>query len=98
MAMEIFDSSFIKLQEAISKATKRQAVIAQNIANLNNPDYKALEFNDVLNKAVTRANSKVVLEEEMAALAKNSAENAAYAKILTSKLSALHFVVTQGKH
>ena len=98
MAMDIFDNTFMKLQDGISKATKRQAVISQNIANLNNPDYQALEFNDVLNKAVKRANGKVVLEEEMAALAKNTDENAAYVKLLTSKLSALHFVVTQGKH
>jgi flagellar basal-body rod protein FlgB len=98
MAMEIFDSTFMKLQEGISKATKRQSVISQNIANLNNPDYQALEFNDVLNKAVKRVNSKVVLEEEMADLAKNSEQNAAYVKLLTAKLSALHFVVTQGKH
>jgi flagellar basal body rod protein FlgB len=98
MAMEIFDSTFMRLQDGISKATKRQAVITQNIANLNNPDYQALEFDNVLNKAVKRANNKVVLEEEMAALSKNTAENAAYVKLMTSKLSALHFVVTQGKH
>jgi flagellar basal-body rod protein FlgB len=98
MVIEIFDSTFVDLQDAISKATKRQAVIAQNIANLKTPNYEAMEFDEVLNKAVKRADKKVVIEEEMAALAKNSNENAAYVKLLTAKLSALHFVVTQGKH
>ncbi len=97
MAMEIFDDTFVRLQQSINKATMKQSVIAQNIANVNNPSYEALEFNDVLNKAVKRANKKVVLEEEMADLSKNSLEHSAYVKLLTLKMSVLHTVTTQGK-
>jgi len=97
MAMEIFDNTLVRLQQSIDRATKKQAVIAQNIANINNPDYEALEFNEVLNKAVKRANNKVVLEDEMAALSKNSIEHSAYVKLFASKINILHTVVTQGK-
>jgi flagellar basal body rod protein FlgB len=51
----------------------------------------------VLNKAVKRADKKVVLEEEMAALSKNATEHSAYVKLLTMKMSVLHNVTTQGK-
>jgi flagellar basal body rod protein FlgB len=97
MAMEIFDSTFVRLQEGITKVTKKQAVIAQNIANINNPDYVAQDFDEVLNKAVKRVNKKVILEEEMAALSKNSTEHSAYVKLLTLKMGVLHTVSTQGK-
>ena len=95
--MEIFDDTFVRLQESIDRATKKQAVIAQNIANLNNPNYEPLEFDDVLNKAVKRADKKLVLEEEMAALSKNSIEHSAYVKLLASKISVIRTVVTQGR-
>jgi len=97
MPMEIFDDTFVRLQESIDRATKKQAVIAQNIANLNNPNYEPLEFDDVLNKAVKRADKKLVLEEEMAALSKNSIEHSAYVKLLASKISVIRTVVTQGR-
>lgn len=97
MGIELFDGTVDNLQHGIEKATKKQAVIAQNIANINNPDYEALEFDDVLNKAVKRANKKVVLEEELATLSRNSMEHSAYVKLLASKMNVLHTVVTQGR-
>jgi flagellar basal body rod protein FlgB len=97
MAMEIFDDTFITLQRAVDRATKKQAVIAQNIANINNPQYAALEFDEVLDKAVKRTNSKLVIEEEMAALSRNSIEHSAYIKLLTSKINVIRTVATQGR-
>jgi flagellar basal body rod protein FlgB len=97
MIYEVFDATIVNLQDGIEKATKKQAVIAQNIANINNPDYQALEFDEVLNRAVERANGKVVLEEELAALSKNSIEHSAYVKLLASKMNVLHTVATQGR-
>ncbi len=97
MGIELFDGTLVNLQDGIHKATKKQAVIAQNIANINNPDYEALEFDEILNRAVKRANRKVVLEEELAALSKNSVEHSAYVKLLASKMNVLHTVVTQGR-
>jgi flagellar basal body rod protein FlgB len=97
MAFEIYDPTFDRLQGAIDKAAKVQAVIAQNIANANNPNYEALEFNEVLNKAVKRANKSIVLEEEMAHLSKNAIDHAAYVKLLAAKISVIRTVVTQGR-
>ena len=97
MPTEMYDSTFIRLQESVDKATKKQAVIAQNIANMNNPNYEALEFDEALDKAVKRSNKKVVLEEEMAALSQNSIKHSAYIKLLASKINILHTVSTQGR-
>jgi len=94
---EMYDSTFIRLQESIGKATKKQAVIAQNIANLNNPNYEALEFDEALDKAVKRSNKKVIIEEEMAALSQNSIKHSAYIKLLASKLNIIHTVISQGR-
>ena len=97
MPLEIFDDTFISLQHAIDRVTKKQAVISQNIANINNPNYEALEFDEILNKAVKRANKKVILEEEMASLSRNSISHSAYVKLLASKINVLHTVSTQGR-
>jgi flagellar basal body rod protein FlgB len=97
MAMEIFDSTFVNLQEGINKTVKQQSVISQNIANINNPSYEAQDFDAVLNKVVKRTNKKVVLEEEMAALSKNAMQHSSYVKLLALKLGVLHTVTTQGK-
>lgn len=97
MPLEIIDNTYINLERAIDRASKKQVVISQNIANINNPNYEALEFDEVLNKAVKRADKKVVLEEEMASLSKNSIAHSAYVKLLAAKVSALHSVVTQGR-
>jgi flagellar basal body rod protein FlgB len=94
---EIFDPTFVNLQQGIEKATRKQSVIAQNIANINNPGYEALEFDDVLNRAVKRANKKVILEEELASLSKNTMEHSAYIKLFESKMSVMRSVVTQGR-
>jgi flagellar basal body rod protein FlgB len=93
----IYDNTFIRLQQAVEKAAKKQAVIAQNIANANNPDYVALEFDEALNKAVKRSNKQIVIEDEMAAMSKNQIEHSAYIKLLASKISVLRTAVTQGR-
>lgn len=97
MAIEMFDSTFVNLEKGIERATRKQAVIAQNIANINNPKYEALEFDEVLNKAVKRRKKEVVIEEEMAALSSNSLEHSSYIKLLTSKIGILKTVATQGR-
>ena len=96
--LRIFDDTFFNLQKAMHVATKRQTVIAQNIANADTPGYEALEFDEVLDKAVKRADrKKVVLEEEMASLSDNSVKYSAYVKLLSTKISILRTVATQGK-
>lgn len=95
--VELFDETFNGLQVAIDRAAKKQAVIAQNIANVNTPGYEPLEFDEALNKAVKRSNKALVIEEEMAALSKNSIEHSAYVKLLASKISVIRTIATQGR-
>jgi len=93
----IFDPTVDVLQGGIERAAKKQAIIAQNIANANNPNYIPMDFDEVLNKAVKRTNKSIVIEEEMASLSKNSIEHSAYIKLLASKISVIRTVVTQGR-
>jgi len=96
--LQIFDPTFSNLQRAMDVATKTQAVIAHNIANANTPGYEAMDFDEVLGRAIKRAEGKgVVIEEEMAALTENSIRYSAYVKILSSKTSALRSIATQGR-
>jgi flagellar basal body rod protein FlgB len=94
---EIFDPTFENLTKAIERAAKKQAVISQNIANINTPGYEPLEFDEALNTAVKRSNKNMVVEEEMAALSKNSMEHSAYVKFLVTKISILKTLATQGR-
>ncbi|OGB90249.1 hypothetical protein A2625_02870 [candidate division WOR-1 bacterium RIFCSPHIGHO2_01_FULL_53_15] len=94
----LFDKTFDALEKAMAAAAKTQAVIAQNIANAKTPGYEALAFDEELNRAVKRRDKRdVVLEEEMAALAENSGRYSAYVKMMTSKMSVLRSIVTQGR-
>jgi flagellar basal body rod protein FlgB len=94
----MFDSTFNTLENQMLIATKRQEVIAQNIANAKTPGYEAMTFDEQLMQAVKRMDRKeVVLEDELAALTENSVKYSAYVKWMTSKLSALRAIVTQGK-
>ena len=98
MAFEVFDATLNRLEGGVSRAIMRNSVIAHNISNANNPDFEALEFSDVLNKAVKRSDRKrVVLEEEMADLSKNSMRHSAYIKLLAAKMNVLRNIATLGR-
>ena len=96
--MEVFDSTFGQLERSMAVSTKRQAIITQNIANAKTPGYEAMDFDEQLMKAVKRQDQKeVVLEDELAALTKNSVEYSSYVKLMTSKLSILKSIASQGR-
>ena len=98
MSMEIYDQTFDSLERSMKVAAMKQAVIAQNIANAKTPGYEAMTFDEQLNMAVKRQDKKnVQIEDEMAELAKNSGQYSAYVKLLTSKISVLRTIATQGK-
>lgn len=95
---KVFDPAFNDLERSMQIAAKRQAVIAQNIANANTPGYQALEFDEQLMRAVKRQERKnVVLEDELAALTDNSMKYSAYVKLMTSKLNIIRTIATQGR-
>jgi len=94
----LFDETFRNLERAMEIATKKQAVIAHNIANAKTPGYEALTFDEELMRAVKRLDKKqVVLEEELAALTENSVKYSAYVKLLSSKINVLRTIATQGR-
>jgi len=94
----IFDPTFTNLEKAMKVSTQRQAVISHNIANADTPGFKPLDFDEELGRAVERQNKKkVVIEEEMAALADNSVKYSSYVKLMTTKLNILRTIATQGR-
>ena len=95
--MTMFDPTFSNLEKAMKVTAAQQSLIAQNIANIDNPNYEAQDFDAELGKAVKRASRKVTLEEEMAALSKNTDRYSSYVKLLSSKLAILRTIVTQGR-
>lgn len=98
MVEPIFDENFATLQKAMEVASKRQAVITQNIANAKTPGYEAMDFDEELMRAVKRLEKKqVVLEEELASLTENSMQYSAFVKLLSSKINVLRTIAAQGK-
>ena len=94
----LFDGTFDALQHAMEISSKRQAVIAHNIANAKTPGYEAMTFDAQLMKAVKRLdNPQVVLEEELSSLTENSVKYSTYVKLMTSKIGVLRSIVTQGR-
>lgn len=92
----VFDGTFDAIERAMRIETMKQAVTAQNIANAKTPGYEAMTFDENLMQAVKRLDKKdVVLEEELANLAKNSYSS--YVKLMTSKLNILRTIATQGR-
>lgn len=94
----LFDETSSNLEKAMRIATQRQAVISQNIANAKTPGYVAKEFDEELMQAVERQNKReVVLEEELAALTRNSGKYSYCVKMLTSKVNLLKTIASQGR-
>ena len=96
--IELFDMAFRDLERAAQIATARQEVITHNVANAGIPGYEPMAFDEELMKAVKRSDRKqIVLEEELAALTDNSVKYSSYVKLMSSKLSVMRFIATQGK-
>ncbi len=96
--INIFDNTFDNLQRAMDITTKKQAILSHNIANIDTPGFKPLDFDEVLGKAVRRAEGRpLVLEEELAALSENSIRYSAYVKLISSKINVMRTIATQGR-
>ncbi len=97
MSLEIFDPTFSKIEKGMEVTTKKQAIIAHNIANANVPGYEPLKFDEVLDRVVKKTEKSVILEEEMKDLAENSIRHSSYVKLMSTKINVLRSVVTQGR-
>jgi flagellar basal body rod protein FlgB len=98
MINQIFDPQFGKLERSMEIATRRQEVITHNIANADTPGFEPLTFDEQLMNAVKRLDRKqVILEEEMADLTDNSIKYSSYVKLISSKISILRNIASQGR-
>ena len=94
----IFDPTMSNLEDSIRRAQLAQEVTSQNIANANTPGYIPKKFDDVLNKAIERQDKKGVnIEEEMAQLSVNEQRHSSCIRLLTTKLSMLRTIISQGR-
>jgi len=94
----VFDATFSALEHSMKIASMRQAVIAQNIANAKTPGYEPQSFDEELMMAVKRSDKKkMVLEEELSDLTKNSIDYSGYVKMMTTKLNILKTIASQGR-
>lgn len=94
----MFDGTFDNLERAMTIATRRQAVLADNIANAKTPGFRPKDFDEVLMRAVERQDQKQVnLERELAELTENSVRYSAYLKQMSAKMGVLRSIVTQGR-
>jgi len=95
---EIFDTNFQGLERAMEIATRRQEVIAQNIANANTPGFEPLAFDEQLMRAVKRTEQREInLEQELSSLTENSVQYSSYIKLMTAKFNVLRTIATQGR-
>lgn len=93
--MGLYDS-IDRLENNIVRTSGAQQQIAKNIANLNNPAYVP-PFDKELADAQGRIDRKVLLENEMAKMSKNSIEYNTYIRLLTNKYQSLKKIASQGK-
>jgi len=95
---EIFDTNFQGLERAMEIATRRQEVIAHNIANANTPGFEPQTFDEQLMRAVKRTEQREVnLEQELSSLTENSVQYSSYIKLMTAKFNILRTIATQGR-
>ena len=96
--MEVFDHALNQLERSMTISTKRQAIIAQNIANVKTPGYEGMEFDEQLMKAVKRREKKdIILEDELSDLTDNSVKYSSYVRLMSSKIAILKSIASQGR-
>ena len=97
----LFDDVTALLERDIQEATRRQAIIAHNIANADVEGYQPIRFAEELKEIEKRPGGvsadTVVVEEEMVKMAKNRMRHQTYLKLYTMKTATLKTVLSQGK-
>ncbi|MDR2431887.1 MAG: flagellar basal body protein [Candidatus Margulisbacteria bacterium] len=97
----LFDDVTVMLERDIQEATRRQAIIAHNIANAEVEGFKPIRFADELKEIEKKPGGvsadAVAVEDEMVKMAKNRMRHQTYLKLYTMKTAALKTVLNQGK-
>jgi len=94
---EYFDPVVARIKAEMKLSIAAQAVYNQNIANANNPSYVAKDFDRILQRAVERQKSQVVLEDELQALGVNAAQYTTLTRLMNFKMNVARTIATQGR-
>jgi flagellar basal body rod protein FlgB len=96
----LFDAVMVRLERDIKEATRRQTIIAHNIANAEVEGFKPIRFDEELKELAQKPGGvsadTVVVEDEMVKMAKNRMRHQTYLKLYTMKTATLKTVLSQG--
>jgi len=106
--MPLFDNIIQKIENGVKLENQMSAVIAHNVANIDNPQFKRIAFSKSLQEARKKLglDEKVIddydgdevnLEKELVAFGKSKIRHAAYLKLLGLRFGILKKVVSQGR-
>lgn len=97
----LFDDVTAMLGRDIQEATRKQAIIAHNIANAEVEGYEPIRFAEEIKEIEKKPGGisadAVVVEDEMVKMAKNRMRHQTYLKLYTAKTAAVKTVLSQGK-
>lgn len=110
MTEMLFNPTMSNLGLSLKEAARRQAIIANNIANADTPGYQAMSFSQALMTAENQLaaaplieNSPaagpagVVLEDQMAKMAENSLFYTSCIRLMNYEFKLYQHIVTQGR-
>jgi len=97
----LFDDVMVRLERDIQEATRRQAIIAHNIANADVEGFQPIRFADELKEIEKQPGGvsadRVVVEDEMVKMAQNRMRHQTYLRLYTMKTGTLKTVLSQGR-
>ena len=97
----LFDDVTLRLERDIKEATRRQAIIAHNIANAEVEGYQPVRFGEE-QRALSKtpdgvSKDRVVVEDEMVKMTKNRMRHQTSLKLYTAKTGAVKTILSQGR-
>ncbi|GBR75567.1 flagellar basal-body rod protein FlgB [Candidatus Termititenax persephonae] len=97
----LFDEVTLRLENDIKEATRRQAIIAHNIANAEIEGYQPIRFEEELRELRKTpdgvSKDRIVIEDEMVKMTKNRMRHQTALKLYTLKTGVVKTVLSQGK-
>ncbi len=98
----LFDSTSVRLEDAIYDMNKKQKATAYNIANASTPGFRPIRYEDEIQEAIRLYGDSSMLDvvnvdDEMVRSTKIRLKHSAYVRLLSTKIGITKKVVTLGK-
>ncbi len=98
----LFDSTAVRLEDAIYDMNKKQKATAYNIANASTPGFRPIRYEDEIQEAIRLYGDSSMLDvvnvdDEMVRSTKIRLKHSAYVRLLSTKIGITKKVVTLGK-